>query len=162
MSPDWEVLAEVAIAMVLGGVIGLEREIADKPAGLRTHMLIAGAAALLVGLGGAMIRRFGDAGAEVSSDPIRVIDAVVTAVGFLGAGMIIRRSDTSEVEGLTTAASVLFAAAVGICVALREFLLAAGVTVLDVATLRGVGILEARLRQRRSSRPRRSNSLEDV
>lgn len=153
MSPDWEVLAEVAIAMVLGGVIGLEREIADKPAGLRTHMLIAGASALLVGLGGAMIRRFGEVGAQVSSDPIRVIDAVVTAVGFLGAGMIIRRSDTNEVEGLTTAASVLFAAAVGICVALREFLLAVGVTLLDVATLRGIGILEARLRQRRFRRP---------
>jgi putative Mg2+ transporter-C (MgtC) family protein len=153
MSPDWEILAEVAIAMVLGGVIGLEREIADKPAGLRTHMLIAGAAALLVGLGGAMIRRFADAGAQVSSDPIRVIDAVVTAVGFLGAGMIIRRADTNEVEGLTTAASVLFAAAVGICVALREFFLAAGVTLLDVATLRGIGILEDRLRRRRASRP---------
>jgi putative Mg2+ transporter-C (MgtC) family protein len=158
MSPDWEILAEVAIAMALGGVIGLEREIADKPAGLRTHMLIAGAAALLVGLGNAMIRRFAVMGAQVSGDPIRVIDAIVTAVGFLGAGMIIRRSDTNEVEGLTTAASVLFAAAVGICVALREFILAVGVTALDVVTLRGVGFLQERLRRRRSRRaPRESN-----
>lgn len=156
MNLDWKILAEVAIAMVLGGVIGLEREIADKPAGLRTHMLIAGAAALLVGLGGAMSRRFGESGAQVSSDPIRVIDAIVTAVGFLGAGMIIRRSDSREIEGLTTAASVLFASAVGICVALREFLLAVGVTALDVLTLRGVGYLEDRLRERRSRRPPRA------
>jgi putative Mg2+ transporter-C (MgtC) family protein len=152
MSPSWHILVQVAIAMVLGGLIGLERELADKPAGLRTHMLIAGAAALLVGLGDTMIRRFGVAGDLVRSDPTRVIEAVVTAVGFLGAGMIIRRSD-KDVGGLTTAASVLFAAAVGICVALSEYLLAIGVTALDLATLRGVKPLENRLRRRRASPP---------
>jgi putative Mg2+ transporter-C (MgtC) family protein len=148
MNAPWQILGEVAIAMVLGGLIGLEREFADKPAGLRTHMLIAGAAALLVGLGDAMIRRFGAAGDLVRSDPTRVIEAVVTAVGFLGAGMIIRRGD-DRVGGLTTAASVLFAAAVGICVALTEYLLAIGVTVLDLATLRGVKPLENWLRRHR-------------
>jgi putative Mg2+ transporter-C (MgtC) family protein len=149
MSPAWQILGQVAIAMALGGLIGLEREFADKPAGLRTHMLIAGAAALLVGLGDTMIRRFGAAGDLVRSDPTRVIEAVVAAVGFLGAGMIIRRGGTDQVEGLTTAASVLFAAAVGICVALTEFLLAIGVTALDLATLRGVVPLENWLRRRR-------------
>jgi putative Mg2+ transporter-C (MgtC) family protein len=147
VTPDWRVLGEVAIAMLLGGAIGLEREFADKPAGLRTHMLIAGAAALLVGLADAMMRRF--AGPVIAADPIRVIDAVVTAVGFLGAGMIIRRSGGEHVEGLTTAASVLFAAAVGICVAVREFLLAVGVTALDLITLRGVMLLENRIRRAR-------------
>jgi putative Mg2+ transporter-C (MgtC) family protein len=153
MSPAWQILGQVAIAMVLGGLIGLEREFADKPAGLRTHMLIAGAAALLVGLGDTMIRRFEAAGDLVRSDPTRVIEAVVAAVGFLGAGMIIRRGGTDQVEGLTTAASVLFAAAVGICVALTEFLLAIGVTALDLATLRGVVPLENWLRRRRSPPP---------
>jgi putative Mg2+ transporter-C (MgtC) family protein len=62
MNPGWQILGEVAIAMALGGLIGLEREFADKPAGLRTHMLIAGAAALLVGLGDTMMRRFALAG----------------------------------------------------------------------------------------------------
>jgi putative Mg2+ transporter-C (MgtC) family protein len=81
-----------------------------------------------------------------------VIEAVVTAVGFLGAGMIIRRGG-DHIEGLTTAASVLFAAAVGICVALTEFLLAIGVTVLDLATLRGIKPLEAWLRRRRGAPP---------
>jgi len=152
MNPGWQILGEVAIAMALGGVIGLEREFADKPAGLRTHMLIAGAAALLVGLGDTMIRRFPLAGDLVRADPIRVIEAVVTAVGFLGAGMIIRRGG-DHIEGLTTAASVLFAAAVGICVALTEYLLAVGATVLDLATLRGIKPLEAWLRRRRGAPP---------
>ena len=138
--------------MALGGLIGLEREFADKPAGLRTHMLIAGAAALLVGLGDTMMRRFALAGDLVRADPIRVIEAVVTAVGFLGAGMIIRRGG-DHIEGLTTAASVLFAAAVGICVALTEYLLAVGATVLDLATLRGIKPLEAWLRRRRGAPP---------
>jgi putative Mg2+ transporter-C (MgtC) family protein len=151
MRPDWQILLEVAVAMLLGGLIGLERELSDKSAGLRTHMLIAGAAALLVGLGNTMIRRFGAAGDLVRSDPTRVIEAVVTAVGFLGAGMIIRRVDTDRVGGLTTAASVLFAAAVGICVALTEYVLAIGVTALDLATLRGVKPLETWLRRRRAA-----------
>jgi putative Mg2+ transporter-C (MgtC) family protein len=152
MNPGWQILGEVAIAMALGGLIGLEREFADKPAGLRTHMLIAGAAALLVGLGDTMMRRFALAGDLVRADPIRVIEAVVTAVGFLGAGMIIRRGG-DRIEGLTTAASVLFAAAVGICVALTEYLLAVGATVLDLTTLRGVKPLEAWLRRRRGAPP---------
>lgn len=152
MSSDLLILGEVAIAMLLGGVIGAERELADKPAGLRTHMLIAGAAALLVGLADAMIHRFTTAGEAIRSDPLRVIEAVVTAVGFLGAGMILRRGDGEHVEGLTTAASVLFAAAVGVCVALQEFLLAAGVTLLDLATLRGAKVIETRIRRARRAR----------
>ncbi|HEV8341888.1 MAG TPA: MgtC/SapB family protein, partial [Candidatus Binatia bacterium] len=60
---DWltqlTIIGEVALAILLGGIIGIEREVANKPAGFRTHMLVAGAAALLVGLGDALIRRFG-------------------------------------------------------------------------------------------------------
>ena len=59
--PQLKVLIEVAVAMALGGLIGYEREIADRPAGLRTHMLLAGACALIVGLGGAMLEAFGGA-----------------------------------------------------------------------------------------------------
>lgn len=152
MRPDLQILGEVAIAMLLGGVIGAERELADKPAGFRTHMLIAGAAALLVGLADTMMRRFALPGEAIRSDPLRVIEAVVTAVGFLGAGMIIRRDDSERVEGLTTAASVLFAAAVGVCVSLRQFLLAGGVTLLDLATLRGAKVIETRIRRARRNR----------
>jgi putative Mg2+ transporter-C (MgtC) family protein len=140
------VIGEVALAMLLGGVIGLEREIADRPAGFRTHMLVAGAAALLVGLSAALIREYAsDPNAElIRFDPVRVVEAIVTGVSFLGAGTIFRRGQTNHVEGLTTAASILFAAAIGISVALRQFVLAIAVTVLVLLVLRGMRIIERR------------------
>lgn len=120
------------------------REIEGKPAGLRTHMLVRGAAALLVALGDVMIKHFDVVlGTElVRSDPTRIIQAVITGVGFLGTGIILHLSSTRQVEGLTTAASILFAAAVGVCVALSQLVLAVGVTALVLVTLRGVGLVE--------------------
>jgi putative Mg2+ transporter-C (MgtC) family protein len=137
------ILLSVALAMILGAVIGLEREAKGKPAGLRTHMLVAGAAALLVGLSDVAVQRFNvDLGTGlVRSDPIRIIEAVITGISFLGAGTILRHSSSDHVEGLTTAASLLFVAALGVCVALSQVLLAIGVTALVLATLRGVGRL---------------------
>jgi putative Mg2+ transporter-C (MgtC) family protein len=136
--------------MVLGGIIGMEREIAEKPAGLRTHMLVAGAAALLVSLGDVAIQHVSiDVGSGlVRSDPIRIIEAVVTGVSFLGAGTIIRHHSEQHVEGLTTAASILFAAAVGMSVALAQWVLATGATVLALLTLRAMEAVRNQLRQR--------------
>jgi putative Mg2+ transporter-C (MgtC) family protein len=133
--------------MLLGAVIGFEREIEDKPAGLRTHMLVAGAAALLVSVGDVVVRRFSvDLGSEVvRSDPMRIIEAVITGVSFLGAGTIIRHRGRRRIEGLTTAASTLFTAGVGVCVALSQVMLAVGGTVLVLVTLRGVGMLQRRI-----------------
>jgi len=150
---ELKILGHVAVAMLLGAVIGYERELAEKPAGMRTHMLVAGAAALLVSLGDILVTGFGKQFSSdlIRSDPIRIIEAIVTGVAFLGAGTIIRRGDQTVIEGLTTAASLLFTAAVGICVALHELLLAAGVTGLALLTLRVVQAIEARLR--RKSKP---------
>ena len=147
---EFQILACVGLAMLLGAAIELEREIEDKPAGLRTHMLVAGAAALLVALGDVVVRRFNvGLGSElVRSDPVRIIEAVITGVSFLGAGTILRRSAKRQVEGLTTAASILFAAAVGICVASSQLVVAVGVTALVLFTLRGVGFVQRRLEQR--------------
>jgi len=141
-------LLSVGLAMLLGGAIGLEREASDKPAGLRTHMLVAGAAALVVALSDVMVQRFntGLSAQLVRSDPVRVMEAVITGVSFLGAGTIIRRGAERQVEGLTTAASLLFTAAVGVCVALSQILLAIGVTVIVLITLRVVGEVAGRLR----------------
>ncbi|MCI0721969.1 MAG: MgtC/SapB family protein, partial [Acidobacteria bacterium] len=110
-----QMLAYVALAMLLGGLVGLDREAARKPAGLRTHMLVSGAAALLVLLGHVMVRNYDAKLASLlTSDPIRIIEAVITGVSFLGAGTIIRDPrDGGQVEGLTTAASLLLAAAIG-------------------------------------------------
>jgi putative Mg2+ transporter-C (MgtC) family protein len=153
-----QTLAYVALAMLLGAIIGFEREVEEKPAGLRTHMLVAGAAALFVALSDVVVGRFGtELGAGlVRSDPVRIIEAVVTGVSFLGAGTIILRRGRRQVEGLTTAASILFTAAVGVCVALSQLGLAVGVTLLVLAILRGLGLLEARLGkgQGRGNRPK--------
>ncbi len=133
-------VGQVAAAMVLGAFIGAEREVQEKPAGLRTHMLVAGSATLLVALSNHVIRELSNqfGGVVISSDPVRVIAAVITGVSFLGAGTIIRQRPGGHIEGLTTAASLLFAASAGIAVGLSLWVLAVGVTGLALFTLRVV------------------------
>jgi putative Mg2+ transporter-C (MgtC) family protein len=129
-----EVVVKVLIAGILGGLIGLERELANRPAGLRTHAILAAAAALLVD------HFVGEtAPAVLRADPIRVVEAIVTGVAFLGAGTIFRHRNGKVVEGLTTAASLLLVAAIGISVALQQLLLAVLVTVITLVLLRVVG-----------------------
>ena len=141
-----EIVGEVALAMLLGGVIGFEREVADKPAGFRTQMLVAGAACLLVGLGDAMLLRFlAEGKSNVTGDPIRIVEAIVAGVAFLGAGTIFRKDASEQVQGLTTAASILLCAAIGISIALRQFVLAIGATILALIVLRGLTGIEKRL-----------------
>lgn len=141
-----EIVGEVALAMLLGGVIGFEREVADKPAGFRTQMLVAGAACLLVGLGDAMLLRFlAEGKSNVTGDPIRIVEAIVAGVSFLGAGTIFRKDASEQVQGLTTAASILLCAALGVSIALRQFVLAIGATILALIVLRGLTGIEKRL-----------------
>jgi putative Mg2+ transporter-C (MgtC) family protein len=144
---EFEILVYIAAAMLLGAVIGLEREFKEKPAGLRTHMLVAGTAALLVSLGDIVTGHFQLelGGQVVQADPIRIMEAVITGVSFLGAGTIIRSRADSQVEGLTTAATLLVAAAVGVCVALSQIVLAIGSTILVLIMVRGLGFAESRL-----------------
>jgi putative Mg2+ transporter-C (MgtC) family protein len=146
-----QILGQVALAMLLASVIGLERELAHRPAGLRTHMLLAGASALLVGLAFTIVRRYAATTdyPMLKVDPTVVIQAVVTATGFLGAGTILRRQDSPEhVEGLTTAASLLFVAGIGVCTALGQGWLAVGATLLAFGTLHLVGWAERRIAKR--------------
>jgi len=142
-----KILGYVALAMLLGALIGLEREFKEKPAGLRTHILVAGASALLVALGDVIATQFYlDLGQQViQADPTRIMEAVIIGVSFVGAGTIIRSRSEGEVEGLTTAASLLVAAGVGICVVLSQIVLAVGVTILVLVTLRGLGYIVRRM-----------------
>jgi putative Mg2+ transporter-C (MgtC) family protein len=135
-----EVAAKVVIAGFLGGLVRLERELANRPAGLRTHAILAAAAALLVGTADLLVERFASEGltAILRADPIRVVEAVVTGAVFLRAGTIFRHGDRGSIEGLTTAASLLLVAAIGICVAAAQLLLAAIVTIVSLVLLRGV------------------------
>lgn len=156
---DWEAqiatLMEVVIAMGLAGLIGLERELAQKPAGLRTHMLVAAAAVLFVSLGDVLLHHYARSPvfSQVRFDPTGLISAVVTGVSFLGAGTIIQHRQSERLEGLTTATSILVAAGIGIAVALRQFHLAVGVTVLVLIVLLGIRYLEGWMRRRSERRP---------
>lgn len=123
-----EMLGLIAIAVVLGGVVGYDRDRHDKPAGIRTHALIAGASALTVALGTELV-------AVSGGDASRALHAVITGIGFLCAGSILRNGVEHSVSGLTTASSMFFAGAMGAAAGARELILAAGVTVLVVVVL---------------------------
>jgi putative Mg2+ transporter-C (MgtC) family protein len=139
------IVLHVLAAMGLGALLGLERELAGKPAGLRTHMLVAGAAALLVAMGDVVIESIDrEVDVRVASDPMRIIEAVITGVSFLGAGTIIRRSGEDEVEGLTTAASILVTAGIGVAVALGQWIVAVALTVIVLLTLRAAHLVVTR------------------
>ena len=126
-------LGRVVIAVFLGGLVGLEREFAEKPAGLRTHMLVGGVSALLVMLADQMVSSFTPQNL-IATDPVRIIQAIVIGISFLGAGTILKynRDSVRNVEGLATSASILSVSAIGIAVALDVLVLAIGVTVLNV------------------------------
>lgn len=130
--------------MVLGGAIGLEREIAGKPAGLRTNILICMGSALLtdVSIGIVMSPDGGRLG-----DPGRLAAQIVTGIGFIGAGTIMQARGT--ITGLTTAATIWVVAAIGITVGAGHYLEAAGAGVLVTLVLAGLGNLEHRLRRAR-------------
>ena len=142
-------LAQIAIAMLLGGIIGFERERAHKPAGLRTHMLVAGSAALLVILGDTVIARYDKPEflPGIRADPLRILGAIITGVSFLGAGTIMRRTEKHDVEGLTTAASLLMVAGIGAAIPLLQTLTAIGVTAIVFLTLRALTRIEPRARR---------------
>jgi putative Mg2+ transporter-C (MgtC) family protein len=147
---QFSILLKLVIAMILGALIGIEREIAQKPAGLRTHMLVTGAATLLVSLSIPMLDFFNEAfgNAPLGADPTRIIQAVITGVSFLGAGTIIRGNEGSNVEGLTTAASLLFASGIGIGVALSRWAVVVGGSILVLIILRVVPYIEEKIRRR--------------
>lgn len=129
-----EILDMVLIAVVLGGIIGYERETSHVSAGLRTHMLIAASAAILVSLGTILSQTFLEAlpVSALKVDPIGIFQAIIVGVSFIGGGIIFRDKDGEHVKNLTTAASILLTAGIGIAVALHQFYFAVGVTLLVV------------------------------
>jgi putative Mg2+ transporter-C (MgtC) family protein len=147
ISFELQMLGKVVIASLLGGLVGLEREFAEKPAGLRTHMLVGATSAFFVMLGTLMISLF-DPQDFLRVDPLRIIEAIVVGISFLGAGTIFKYTRQGEgvVEGLTTSASILSVAAIGIAVALNAFILAVGATVLNLFINWGLLYLVSRVK----------------
>lgn len=136
-----DLLAKLAMAVVLGGIVGLERELSGKPAGLRTNILICLGSAVLMDLSirvGVMPdgSRFGD--------PARLAAQVVSGIGFLGAGTILHARGV--IVGLTTAATMWVVMAIGLTIGAGNWVEATGATLLVAGVLMGLGRVERWLR----------------
>ena len=144
------IFLKVLVSMLLGSIIGYDRERARKAAGLRTHMCVAGASTFFVSIGVPLVDYFqvDIAAGAMQTDPIRIIEATITGVAFLGAGTIIK-SQNESVHGLTTAASLLLTAAVGLAVALDLYLLSVGVAVSTLVILSPIGSFYRRMSEKR-------------
>lgn len=145
-------LIRLTAAALLGGLIGWQRERAGKAAGLRTHMLVSLGTAVFVLAG---------SGSGMSPDGVsRVIQGVVTGIGFLGAGAILKLSQEREIQGLTTAAGIWVTAAIGVTVGLGGLGLALLSTALTWVVLTVAGQLQGRRPPRQpqaSSEPKLSD-----
>ncbi|HJS23201.1 MAG TPA: MgtC/SapB family protein [Pyrinomonadaceae bacterium] len=128
------VLLRTVMAVILGGVVGMQREKVGKPAGLRTHMLVCLGTAVVV---------LGCSGVGMDMDGLsRVIQGIVTGIGFVGAGTILKLTDQREIQGLTTAAGLWMTAAIGVAVGLGALGIAVIATVLTVIVLSLQGLEE--------------------
>jgi putative Mg2+ transporter-C (MgtC) family protein len=131
-------LVKLGLAMLCGSLLGLERELKEKPAGLRTFMLITTGSCLFVIVGVEISQSWTGA-----SDPGRVAAQVVAGIGFLGAGTIIH--SRGSVHGMTSAATIWLSAGIGIAIAVDMFMLAIIVTFLILGMLVGLRSLELRI-----------------
>lgn len=159
---DWlqlDLLVRLVLAALLGGAIGLEREINGKPAGLRTTLLICIGSALFteLSISTAYFANVGNegAGTDFRADPARIAANIVTGVGFLGGGSILHAG--SSVSGLTTAATIWVVAAIGMAVGAGAFVPAIGSTVLVLFILWPLGWWERRSRIFRDSANSKQN-----
>lgn len=130
------IIVSAVIAAVLGSLIGWERDKAGKSAGPRTMALVGSACAAIVAIGAAV-------GADAQfGDPTRALHAVVTGIGFLGAGLIFTDKHATSIQGVTTAATVYITAAVGIAVGLGFYFVGVGLTLIVLIVLRSTHFLE--------------------
>src|SRR5918997_161999 len=145
--PDVRQLVHVVIrlvsAMLLGAVVGLQRERAGKPAGLRTHVLVTLGTAVFV---------LACSGVGMSLDGLsRVIQGIVTGIGFIGAGSILKLSEERDIQGLTTAAGIWMTAATGVAVGLGSLGVAALSTLFTLIILSLAGHYEFRAEEKRAA-----------
>ena len=134
-------MLRLLLAAGLGGAVGIEREIRQKPAGLRTNILIAVGSALFTALSIQI--------AHVGGTPDRISAQIVTGIGFLGAGAILRSGH--HVQGMTTAATIWVNAAVGMAAGAGEFLMATMTTAITLIVLAALPPIEAYFERRAAS-----------
>lgn len=134
MDLQLESIIKILIAVLVGGLIGLERESASRPAGLRTHILVCVASALVMDMNLMMAKEY------FTADPMRLGAQVISGMGFLGAGTIIKEG--ASVKGLTTAAGLWSVACLGLVVGSGQFLLALFAALVMLITLKTFNQLE--------------------
>ena len=137
---QYTVIIDGAIAAILGSIIGWERDRAGKSAGPRTMALVGSVSAIVVSVGSVM-----DTNARYG-DPTRAMHAIITGIGFLGAGLIFT-DRRGGVQGVTTAATILAAAGMGCAVGLGFQLVGIGFTIIILAILRSTQFLEVTVRR---------------
>jgi putative Mg2+ transporter-C (MgtC) family protein len=133
---DLEIAVKLLMATILGGILGLEREIKRKPAGLRTIMLICIGSTMFTLLSERMASRFG-------GDPVRIASQLIPGIGFLGVGAILREG--GSVIGLTTAAIIFITASIGMAIGAGFYATAASAAILILVLLFVAGWVEDRL-----------------
>lgn len=138
------VLIRLMAASLLGAVVGVQRERAGKPAGLRTHVLVSLGTAVFV---------LACSGVGMSQDGLsRVIQGIVTGIGFIGAGSILKLNEERDIQGLTTAAGVWMTAAIGVAVGLGSLGVALLSTLFTLIILALAGPIDARAEKRRAAK----------
>jgi putative Mg2+ transporter-C (MgtC) family protein len=150
LQTDLNIVVRLLVIIVLAGVLGWERESAGKAAGLRTHILVGVGSVLFLAIGELLVAKYQSFGDQMRFDPIRIVEAVVTGISFLGAGTIFVLRRKGHVKGLTTAASIWTTAAVGLIVGLEKYILATISTILIFIILRLLNFWEDKEIQKRS------------
>ncbi|WP_295813026.1 MgtC/SapB family protein [uncultured Nitratireductor sp.] len=143
-SLPWQVIAaRLAVSVLLGGILGFERELADRPAGLRTHMLVCLASAVFAVIALEIVAMPVFGGDQVRADPIRLVEAITAGVAFLAAGFIIFKR--GAIRGLTTGAGMCLAAATGLAAGLGLWVIAGLACTLGALVLAVIRRLETHL-----------------
>ncbi len=142
----WDFFGRLVLAAILGGLIGLEREVHGRPAGIRTYLILSLGTALLMVLSEHLLVAYqGKYPGLAQGDPGRIAGQAITGIGFLGAGVIIRYKDS--IRGLTTAACVWLVCSVGLTVGAGFYFLGVMVTLLTLMALIGLKAIERHMKK---------------
>jgi putative Mg2+ transporter-C (MgtC) family protein len=140
-----DALIQIGLAILLGGIIGLERELRGRAAGFRTMILVCLGSSLVMMVSSGMTGELGEGGGQlVRVDPGRIAAGIVTGIGFLGAGVVVKLGDV--IRGVTTAATIWFVAGIGIAIGDRRYALAVTATLTALAVLVLLQFVEKRLK----------------
>jgi len=137
---EWSMFVPMLVAVVLGGLVGAEREVSGKAAGLRTNILICMGAALFTFLA-----------LNLQADAAKMLAGVISGVGFIGAGAVLR--DRGGIHGITTAATIWLVTGIGVACGMRLYAMAIGITILTLVVLLGLSPLDKKI-----NRPKNDNN----